>query len=441
MKNIYWWSDRGYAVIEQIERSAKSGARSTVEIHTTHAAEDIYKGIKSKIGELKNTRVFVKQGSPEYQSDFLYLNASGPFGETSFLAKPDGDVYPFSPDEIAARVLVQNACQVGYGQALNELFDLGSDEIFFHEVPQLLGQRYDAAISSFEKACVIGIRKSNSTVLINPQGSTLFEEGDEVIAVAANENSIVYQGVKTQLTDIQARKKSATRNLQKPVQVLIEGWSEIGEIVIDELTRTLPRNSSIHIHFDPLKCDASTIPNRGSRGLAITASENVGAKKFTNVIALAYRADIGPNEADARTVESVKKIKAALPASLNTSVAVELYEPKKAALLDLNESDCVFGLENFASKLITQIWHNPSLTPVLSKILYPSGASITFEPIESYVAPGRPYTFARLAAAAATRGDSPIGYFRAMDGAKILISPSKATIFETKPGDKVIVIA
>ena len=73
MKNIYGWSDRGYSVIEQIERSAKSGARSTVEIHTTHASEDIYKGIKSKIGELKNTRVFVKQGSPEYQSEFLYL--------------------------------------------------------------------------------------------------------------------------------------------------------------------------------------------------------------------------------------------------------------------------------------------------------------------------------------------------------------------------------
>ena len=441
MKNIYGWSDRGYAVIEQIERSAKSGARSTVEIHTTHAAEDIYKGIKSKIGELKNTRVFVKQGSPEYQSDFLYLSPSGPFGETSFLAKPDGDVYPFSPDEIAARVLVQSACQVGYGQGLNELFDLGSDEIFFHEVPQLLGQRYDAAISSFEKASVIGIRKANATVLINPQGSTVFGQGDELIAIAANENSIVYQGVKTQLTDIQARKKSPTRNLQKPVQVLIEGWSEIGEIVIDELTRTLPRNSSIHIHFDPLKCDTTTIPNRGFRGVAITANETIGAKKFTNVIALAYRTDIGPNEADARTIESAKKIKALLPTSLNTSFAIELFEPKKAALLNLNENDSVFGVENFASKLIAQIWHNPELTPVLSKILYPSGPSISFEPIESYVSPGRPYTFARIAAAAATRGDSPIGYFRAMDGAKVLISPSKATIFETKPGDKVIVIA
>lgn len=441
MKNIYGWSDRGYVAIEQIERSAKSGVRPTVEIHTNYAAEDIYKGIKSKIGVLKNTRVFVKQGSPEYQSEFLYLSASAPFGETSFLAKPNGDVYPFSPDEIAARVLVQSACQVGFGQALIELFDLGSDEIFFHEVPQLLGERYDAAISSFQTASVIGIRKADGKVLINPKGSTLFSKGDEVIAVAANENAIIYQGVKTQLTDIQARKQTSSKTILKPAQFLIEGWSEIGEIVVDELTRILPRNSSIHIHFDPLKCDTTTIPNRSLRGVTITASESIGAKKFTNVIALAYRTDIGPNEADARTIESIKKIKVLLPASLNTSFAIELFEPKKAVLLNLDENDSVFGVENFASKLIAQIWHNPELTPVLFKILYPSGPSISFEPIESYVSPGRPYTFARIAAAAATRGDSPIGYFRAMDGAKVLISPSKATIFETKPGDKLIVIA
>ena len=441
MKNIYGWSDRGYEAIKQIERSAKSGARPTVEIHTSVAAEDIYKGIKNKVGGLKHTRVFVKEGTPEYTDDFLYLNAGAPFGESSFLAQPNGDVYPFSPDEIAARALVHSACQPGYAEALNELFDLGTDEIFFHQVPQLLGQRYDAAISSFEKACVIGIRKSDGKVLINPQISTLFNEGDEVIAISADENSIVYQGVKTQLTDIQARKKSASRNIAKPVHVLIEGWSEYGEDVVAELIRILPRASSIHIHFDPEKCEPLTIPSRGVKSITITASETTGTKKYSHVIALAYRSDIGPNEADHRTLEAVKKIKAATPASQNTSFTVELFDSSKASALELSENDCLFSIENFASKLIAQIWHDSQLTPVLSTILKPTGPSISFEAIESYIAPGRPYTFARIAAAAATRGDSPIGYFRAMDGAKVLINPSKATIFETKPGDKLIVIA
>ena len=89
MKNIYGWSDRGYEVIRQIERSAKSGARPTVEIHSTVASEDIYKGIKARIGELKHTRVFVKEGSPEYTEDFLYLNAGSPFGESACLAQPE----------------------------------------------------------------------------------------------------------------------------------------------------------------------------------------------------------------------------------------------------------------------------------------------------------------------------------------------------------------
>ncbi|CAB4880512.1 unannotated protein [freshwater metagenome] len=441
MKNIYGWSDRGYEAIRQIERSAKSGARPTVEIHATVASEDIYKGIKERIGELKHTRVFVKRGTPEYADDFLYLNPSAPFGESSFLAKPNGDVYPFSPDEIAARTLVHTACQPGYAEALNELFDLGSDEIFFHRVPQLLGQRYDAAISSFEKACVIGIRKADGKVLINPPITTIFHEGEEIIAISADENSIVYQGVKTQLTDIQARKKSASRNIAKPVHVLIEGWSEYGEDVVAELIRILPRASSIHIHFDPEKCDAQTIPARGVKAITITSGQTTGTKKYSHVIALAYRSDIGPNEADHRTIEAVKKIKAATPASQNTSFTVELFDPSKACTLELSENDCLFAIENFAAKLIAQIWHNPDLTPVLSMILSPAGPSISFEPIDSYVAPGRAYTFARIAAAAATRGDSPIGYFRAMDGVKVLINPSKATIFDTKPGDKLIVIA
>jgi hypothetical protein len=441
MKNIYGWSDRGYEAIRQIERSAKSGARPTVEINATIASEDIYKGIKTRIGELKHTRVFVKRDTPEYADDFLYLNPSAPFGESSFLAKPNGDVYPFSPDEIAARTLVHTACQPGYADALEELFDLGSDEIFFHQVPQLLGQRYDASISSFEKACVIGIRKSDGKVLINPPISSIFNEGDEVIAISADENSIVYQGVKTQLSDIQARKKSASRNIQKPAHILIQGWSEYGEDIVDELSRILPRGSSIHIHFDSAKCDAQTIPGRGNKAITITSSESTGSKKYSHVIALAYRSDTGPNEADQRTIEAVKKIKAATPASLNTTFTLELFDPSKASALDLEDSGSVFALENFASKLIAQIWNRPELTRVLKSLLDPTGPSISFEPIDSYVAPGRAYTFARIAAAAATRGDSPIGYFRAMDGARVLINPSKATIFDTKPGDKLIVIA
>lgn len=425
MLNIQGWSNRGYLVLDQLERSAKKVDKRSVQIFTDHAPEDIHFGIKLRGSKLKKVKVAIKPHLEETENP-LELDSRD---ENEF------------PNDALSRVLAHEVFQPGFAEAISELLDLGTDEILFSHIPQLIGENYEAAISSFEKSSVVGIKKASGRIQICPPLAFKVEHGDQVIAIAKNDDAIVYTGVKTQVTDIHARKKSFSKLVPNKQLVLIVGWSHLGPALVDELTRELPAGSSISILADEEKCHPSTIPTKGSRGVIVSRAQSLTAKKFTHAVVLAYREDIGPHEADARTVETVRFLKRAIPAAQNLRIVAEFLDVNKAKSSELQDSDSIFASEDLAAKLLVQPWTNADLGPVLDDLFKPGSLAISFQPIENYVESGRPYTFARLTAAAATRCDSPIGYFKAADGMKVLINPSKATIFDTKAGDKMIVIS
>jgi len=423
--NIHGWSDRGYLLLNQLERGAKKVDKCTVQIFTDRIPADIHYGIESNSLKLKKVKVWVKPASAAVENSL----ALDPTDESIF------------PNATLSRILAHELFQPGYSEAVSELLDLGTDEILFSQVPQLVGSNYGAAISSFERSSVVGLKKSSGQIRICPPLASKVEVGDHIIAIAKNDDSIVYTGVKTQVTDIHARKKSVTKLIQEKQVVLIVGWSHLGPALVEELTRQLPAGSSISILADELKCDSSTIPTKGVRGVTISRASSLSAKRFTHAIVLAYREDIGPHEADARTVESIRVLKHAIPAAQNLRIVAEFFNPAKAQRSQLNDADSTFASEELAAKLLVQSWTNQDLESVIGALFAPGAFAISFQPIENYVESGRPITFARLTAAAATRGDSPIGYFKAADGMQVLINPSKATIFDTKAGDKMIVIS
>lgn len=425
MLNIHGWSDRGYLLLNQLERGAKKVDKRTVQIFTDRIPADIHYGIEANSLKLKKVKVSIKPASAAVENSL----ALDPSDENLF------------PNATLSRILAHELFQPGYAVAISELLDLGSDEILFSQVPQLIGSDYGAAISSFERSSVIGLKKSSGQIRICPPLATKVETGDQIIAIAKNDDSIIYTGVKTEVTDIHARKKSATKLIQDKQVVLILGWSHLGPTLVDELTRQLPKGSSISILADELKCEPSTIPFKGARGVTVSRSNSLTAKRFTHAIVLAYREDIGPHEADARTVHSIRALKQATPAARNLRIVAELFNPANALSSQLTDADSTFASEELAAKLLVQSWTNQDLESVLDALFAPGAFAISFQPIENYVESGRPITFARLAAAAATRGDSPIGYFKAADGMQVLINPSKATIFDTKAGDKMIVIS
>lgn len=77
-----------------------------------------------------------------------------------------------------------------------ELLDFGGDEIYFNEEPALSGKTYKESIFMYEDSAIIGIALKNGRTRINPPMDTVIQEGDKIIAISENDDTVVLSGLK-----------------------------------------------------------------------------------------------------------------------------------------------------------------------------------------------------------------------------------------------------
>jgi hypothetical protein len=73
--------------------------------------------------------------------------------------------------DLIARV-AQTSRQSGLSVVYTELMDFGGDEIYFKHEPALSGKTFGEALLAYEDSSVMGIRKSDGTVLLSPAMDT-----------------------------------------------------------------------------------------------------------------------------------------------------------------------------------------------------------------------------------------------------------------------------
>ncbi len=369
-----------------------------------------------------------------------------------------GQVIAVRSHDVIARVTAQASRQPGLAAVTLDLLDFSGDEIYFADVPALVGKTYADALLAFNGASVIGVVDGKGKTHINPAQTSKIGAGSKIIAIAEDDDKIVYTGVRDDI----AKKKMAAHKapVRKPEHLLFIGWSSMGRSVVSELAQFLPKGSTVHIvaekkHVAPeelksLKFGSNIkVTHASVSGDIDELIAAAAAKKYNEVIILGYREAISETEADAQTMLTMLQMNQLFEAKGNgvepTRLVAEILDSRKAELARVAAADDMVVSDNLAALLIAQVSENPSLAPVFDDLFDAEGASLNVNPIEHYVPLGKSIEFAELVAIGRAHGESVIGY-RTLKGSKhdpasgVKLNPLKTDKFKPAEGDGLVVI-
>lgn len=479
--------------------SRKSGA--VIVVLADQDKVEMEDAIKERISEIKNTRIICRSGSPMDMND---LEIVSPHTARSIIILSEGDdpdthviksvlaitnnpnrrsepyhivtqirdqqnmdvirllsekdtVQPILTTDLIARVVAQTSRQSGLSVVYTELMNFGGDEIYFKQEPGLSGKTYGDALLSYDSSTVMGIRRADGSILMNPAMDTRLEAGDSIFAIAEDDDKIQLSSFRLSLEE-NLIQRSGSRSKPKPERGLILGWNRSGSIIVRELDNYVAKGSELLIVSDvdglesqiqrevgKLKNQKLKVMEGDIRDRALL--DELGVTEYDHVIVLAY-SHLGVQEADAITLVTLLHLRdIAEKDETPFSIISEMLDLRNRELAEAAKVDDFIVSEHLISLMLAQLSENAELKDVFTDLFDPEGSEVYLKPIGDYVKTGEPITYYTVVEAAKRRGETAIGY-RIMgeshDADKaygVRTNPKKTEKVTFKPEDKLIVIS
>jgi voltage-gated potassium channel Kch len=495
---ILGWSNRVFPILKELAVANANVRKPLVVVFSTNTRDFMEDEIASRAEGLGNLKVVTRTGDPTNPGDLKRTNISNAksviildsddSGDATVVstvlavkavnANPalpiiaevddvhtaealqtatNGQVISVRSHDVIARVTAQASRQPGLAAVTLDLLDFDGDEIYFQNVPALAGKTYADALLAFNEASVIGLVDEKGNTQINPAQKTKLTAGSKIIAIAEDDDKVVYTGTRDDLGKLKpVITKAITR---KAEHLLVIGWSSMGRSVLTELAQFLPKGSSIHIVAQNKFVAPAELADLKFGNIKVTfASVNgdideliaaASAKKYNEVIILGYRNAISQSEADAQTMLTMLQMNQLFMADGNgvepTRLVAEILDSRKQELARVAVADDLVVSDNLAALMIAQISENPALAPVFEDLFDADGAAINTKPVDHYVALGKEVSFGELVALGRAHNESVIGYRVAKHtpgdaSTGVKLNPSKNAKFKPVAGDSLIVI-
>ena len=496
---ILGWSNRLFPILKELAIANANVRKPKVVIFSTLAREAMENDIESRVGAMGKMKVITRTGDPTNPADLKRVNVSGAksiiildadaSGDAKVVStvlaikavnsNPDiriiaelddpniakavtsatnGQVIAIRSHDVIARVTAQASRQPGLATVTLNLLDFDGDEIYFTDAGTLVGRTYSDAILAFNTASVIGVVDAQGQSHVNPSPSYQFQNGDKVIAIAEDDDKVVFTGFRG---DIATRADAAARKaIREPEHLLVIGWSTMGHSVLKEVSAFLPMGSTVHIVVQSKFIAPSLLSKLdfGANVLVTFASVSpnlseltaaASAKKYNEIIILGYRNSMSQTEADAQTMLTMLQMNQLFANRESgvepTRLVAEILDSRKAELARVAGTDDLVVSDNLAALLIAQVSENPALAAIFADLFDADGASVNVRPIQNYAPLGKEIEFAQLVGIGRSYGESVIGYRVHADAKSgsanaIKLNPTKTRVFTPATGDGVIVI-
>ncbi|MEY4310744.1 MAG: hypothetical protein RLZ71_670 [Actinomycetota bacterium] len=495
---ILGWSNRVFPILKELAVANANVRKASVVIFSTQSRDFMQDEIEARAEGLGKLKVVTRTGDPTNPADLKRVNLSAAksiiildadesgdatvvstvLAVKSVNANPNvriiaelddantaealesatnGQVIAVRSHDVIARVTAQASRQPGLAAVTLDLLDFDGDEIYFQDVPALAGKTYRDALLSFNGASVIGLVDDKGVAQVNPKQTTKLTAKSQVIAIAEDDDKVVYTGVTTAKAAKDYKAGAAIK--RKAEHLLFIGWSSMGRAVLTELAQFLPKGSTVHIVAQSRYVAADELASLKFGDVKVSFAAVSGdiddliaaasAKRYDEVIVLGYRNAISEAEADAQTMLTMLQMNQLFEAQGNgvepTRLVAEILDSRKAELARVAAVDDLVVSDNLAALLISQISENPALAPVFEDLFDADGAAINVKPIEHYVPVGKKVAYSELVAIAAAHGESAIGYRVAAEAAAdastgVRLNPEKTVEFTPAKGDALIVI-
>jgi Trk K+ transport system NAD-binding subunit len=387
----------------------------------------------------------VRSIDPNFDRVRLVAELDDPGHADTLHTLTDGRIATVQADEVISQVTAQACHQSGLASVFRDLLDFDGDEIYFETVPELVGHTYGEAVRAFEDVCVIGLYRDKQ-VLLNPPASEVFAAGDEVIAIAADDDRIVFTGFVDDLDVERVLGMPFTEPIQR---IALVGWSSLGVTVLHELDQFMGDGSVVDVLVDVNIFAASeiTLPEYKHCTVNVHAVEAgplallevLGEHRYDQAIVLGYRRRMDPNQADARTMLTLLALNRAWLGNPNRPrVVAEMLDRSNVEIAQTTGVDDFIVSDELSSLMIAQLSERLELQDVFAELFDASGCFVSLHPAVLY-APEHPTTFASVVASAAARGASALGY--RLGRAPVIMNPPKSTAIHLGPDDQVLVLA
>jgi voltage-gated potassium channel Kch len=368
-------------------------------------------------------------------------------------------VQAVTTEDLIARVVAQTSRQSGLSVVYTELMNFGGDEIYFKQASALTGKTYGEALLMFEDSSVMGLRKADGKILLNPPMDTVIATDDKIFALSADDDTIRVN-LNSNLIQINEAIIRSSREAYQPKleKCLILGWNRSGTTIVHELDNYVPKGSQVTVMADIYGIEKQIVAHGGklkNQKLVVMEGEttdrdlldSLKVQDYDHVIVLAY-STLEQQEADAKTLVTLLHLRdIAEEDETPFSIVSEMLDLRNRELAEATQVDDFIVSEHLISLMMSQLSEDAELFDVFTDIFDPEGSEIYLKPASDYVALGEAVTFYTVVEAAKRRGETAIGY-RLVSEAK---HPDKAYGVHTNPkksaqvvftsADKVIVIA
>ncbi len=494
---ILGWSPRVFTLVTELVLANENQPRSCIVVLAPGEKPDMEDELRTRVADTKNTDIVCRTGDPSSPQDLVMVSVSearsvvvlgtgeedgpgdaeavkavlavistDPEQRTRIVAELNDDetaralqeashnrVLTVRSAEVISRITAQACRESGLSFVWRDLLDFGGDEIYFHPAPELEGHTFAEALVAYDDSSVIGLRRADGSVVVNPPMDTECRTGDQVIAISADDDTIVFTG----FTDDGALETvPGELPAGRPFRYLVVGWSEIGPVVLRELDQFAPAGSAVDVLVDPDLVDGhelEPVPLTNMRMAFQTTHGNLDelgehARKYVydKVVVLGYRHGISAPEADARTLLTLLLLERSLRPDRQGRIpptVTELLDSRDVELARATGADDFVVSDELSSLMLAQLAERPELEAVFEDLFDIEGSAIALRPARLYVdSDAGPYR--RVVLGARARGEVAIGYRRQKGAAGVpenVLNPPKSATVQLGDDDRIVVIA
>jgi voltage-gated potassium channel Kch len=499
---ILGWSEQVFSIISELVLANANQPRGRIAILAEKDKVEMEDEIRDRVGDTGRTRVVCRTGNPVDLTDLEIVNphaarsiivlgaqADPPDSYTikailalvhnprrrpdpyhivaeirdpknlpiaQMVGRDEAQIVPVS--DLIARITVQTCRQSGLSVVYTELLDFGGDEIYFHNEPRLAGQTFGQSLLAYEESAVIGLHMRDGRVLLNPPMDTPIADGDAIIAISEDDDTIKLSG----LTDLQidtSAIREATPAVPEPERTLILGWNARALTIISELDNYVAAGSEVTLVAD----DAAAVEEVGRQANELRNQrvvceigdttdrrtlDDLNIASYDHVIVLSYSDTLDVQNADARTLVTLLHLRSIADQTGHPfSIVSEMLDLRNRELAEVTQADDFIVSDKLVSLMLSQVSENKQLAAVFADLFDPEGSEIYLKPAGDYITPGQPLSFYTVVEAARRRGEVAIGYrlrADANDASKsygVCVNPKKSLALTFSEEDRVIVLA
>src|SRR5215210_7162379 len=495
---IYGWSPEVFSIVAELVVANESRGRSCVAVLAEKDKVEMEDEIRERVGDTKNTRVVCRSGDPIDVGDLDLVNPHDarsiivlpPEGEDAdsrviktILAltnNPDRREDPYHivsrmrdlenlsvarmvggsevelvpVDDLIARITAQTCRQSGLSGVYTDLLDFGGDEIYFSPEPRLAGRTFGEALTAYENCSVVGLR-TQGRIRLNPPMDTRISAEDAVILIAEDDSEISLSENADPEVDVGVIRKRDPRE-PEPERTLVLGWNDRAPTMISQLDGYVPAGSEVTVvategaglpaNFDGLRHQSVTF--RAGNTTDRRELNTLGVPTYDHVIVLSYSDELGPEEADSRTLVTLLHLREIADRSDRSfSIVSEMLDDRNRELAEIARADDFIVSDRLVSLMMCQVSENKDYAAVFADLIDPEGSELYLKPADEYVEPGAPTNFYTVVEAARRRGEVAVGYrvkavaedLRTSSG--VHLNPVKSRRITFAEGDSVIVLA